>query len=300
MTGIDHYKKDRLMTKKYAVFSMDIEDWYHLDYFAGHHCDRTYSMLDGLYAYQQLIEVHQICSSFFVLGEIIHSLKSTLRQLSAQGHDIGIHGWNHVRPLTMGIKEFEKDIRSCKHELEDALGRPVIGYRAPCFSFDRERLDIIEKVGIAYDSSRILFGGHPLYGELDVQGFQEILPGIYRHGGFFEFEISTLPFAGNHIPVSGGGYIRIIPWMIMKRLINRYIERQQLYVLYIHPFEMSSLPCPDTPQNTSFACRHRFAFGRKSVFGKLNHLIMMLKSQGFEFMTFSALRQNILQEQGIK
>lgn len=277
------------MTKKYAVLSMDVEDWYHLDYFSGHHCDRTYSMLDGLNSYQQLMAAHQLHSSFFVLGEIVHSLKGALRKISAQGHEIGIHGWSHVRPLTMSIAAFEEDIRSSKQELEDTLGRSVTGYRAPCFSLDRARLDIVEKVGFRYDSSKILFGAHPLYGELDMDGFREILPGIYRHGDFIEFEISTLPFAGKQIPVSGGGYLRIFPWAIMKRLIKRYLKKESLYVLYIHPFEMSLLPDPAMPQGTSFASRRRFSLGRASTFRKLDRLITMLRLHDFEFTTFSAL-----------
>ena len=139
------------MAMKYAVLSMDIEDWYHLDYLSGKACDRTYSMLDGLDAYQQLIESHRICSSYFVLGEVVKSLKKTLRQMSDRGYDIGTHGWGHVRPLTMGLRAFESEVQSCKHELEDVLGRPVLGYRAPCFSLDRERLDILMKVGFKYD-----------------------------------------------------------------------------------------------------------------------------------------------------
>lgn len=281
---------------KYAVLSMDIEDWYHLDYLPGKACDRTYSMLDGLDAYQQLLEVHRICSSYFVLGEVVQPLKKTLQQISERGHDIGTHGRGHVRPLTMDRGTFESEVRSCKHELEDVLGRPVLGYRAPCFSLDRERLDILVKVGFKYDSSRILFGEHPLYGKLDVAGFQERLPGIYSRGDFFEFEISTLHFAGRQIPVSGGGYLRIFPWAVMKRLLNRYLARQHLYVLYIHPFETSSRPNPVMPQGVSRSSRFRFSLGRGSVFKKLGALITMLKANGFEFTTFSALREKMLQQ----
>lgn len=279
---------------KYAVLSMDIEDWYHVDYLSGKACDRTYSMLDGLEAYQQLIESHRICSSYFVLGEVVQSLKKTLRQMSDRGYDIGTHGWGHVRPLTMDLRAFASEVQFCKHELEDVLGKPVLGYRAPCFSLDRERLDVLERIGFKYDSSRILFGEHPLYGELDVVGFQERLPGIYCHGDFFEFEISTLPFAGRQIPVSGGGYLRIFPWAIMKRLLNRYCEKQHLYVLYIHPFETSSQPNPVLPQGVSRASQVRFSLGRPSVLRKLEALITMLKVHGFEFTTFSALREKML------
>ncbi len=282
--------------KKYAVLSMDIEDWYHLDYLSGNAGDRTHSMLDGLNAFQQLIEMHQIRSSFFVLGELVHTLKSTLRQISDRGHDLGIHGWNHLRPLTMDIQDFETGIRSCKHCLEDVLGRQVPGYRAPCFSLDRERLDIVQEAGFLYDSSRIQFGEHPLYGELNMDGFRELLPGVYRKGEFLEFEISTLRLAGKHIPVSGGGYLRIFPWIVVKKLIKHYIVSQQFYVLYIHPFELSSLSDPAMLRETSLASRFRFSIGRKKVFQKLNALIPMLRKHDFEFTTFSALREKLLGE----
>jgi len=281
---------------KYAVLSMDIEDWYHTAYLSGKACDRAYSMLDGLDAYQQLIESHRICSSYFVLGEVVQPLKNTLRQISEQGHDIGTHGWGHVRPLTMGLRTFEAEVQSCKNELEDVLGRPVLGYRAPCFSLDRERIDILKKIGIKYDSSRILFRDHPLYGKLDMGGFQEKLPGIYCLEDFFEFEISTLSFAGKQIPVSGGGYLRIFPWAAMKMLLKRYLKKQPMYVLYIHPFETSSQPNPVMPQGISRASRLRFSLGRSSVFRKLEALINMLKAHGFEFTTFSALREMMLHE----
>lgn len=282
--------------QKYAVLSMDIEDWYHLDYFAGKACDRTYSMLDGLDAYQQVMESHQIRSSYFVLGEVVPSLKSTLRQMNERGDDIGTHGWGHVRPLTMDVGAFEAEVRSCKNELEDVLGKPVLGYRAPCFSLDRERLDALQRADLKYDSSRILFGDHPLYGELDLQGFEERLPGISCRGEFFEFEISTLLFAGKQIPVSGGGYLRIFPWPVMKGLLKRYLEKAHLYVLYIHPFETSAQPDPVMPQGTSRASQFRCSLGRASVLKKLEALITMLKSHGFEFTTFSALREKMLQE----
>ena len=156
---------------KYAVFSLDIEDWYHLDYFSGKECDRSYSMLDGLDVYREILESYDIPSSYFVLGEIADSLKTNLKELSEQGNDIASHGWGHVRPLTMEVVPFESEIKASKEKLENIIGKQVMGYRAPCFSLDRERLDIVNKVGYKIDSSRIKFTNHPLYGDLNLDGF---------------------------------------------------------------------------------------------------------------------------------
>lgn len=50
---------------KKVVLSIDVEDWYHLDYFDRHECDTNNSLLDGLDVYIELLESLSIPSSFF-------------------------------------------------------------------------------------------------------------------------------------------------------------------------------------------------------------------------------------------
>lgn len=281
---------------KTAVLSMDIEDWYHLDYFAGMKCERQISLLDGIGAYQDILSEHDVPSSFFVLGELVGSLKSVLGELVSQGHEVGVHGWDHTRPMKLESEVFSSEVIRAKETLEDALGFPAVGYRAPCFSLDRERLDRLKSIGFDYDSSRISFSDHPLYGDLDVGGFTNVTPHIYRDGSFFEFEVSTLPIAGRNIPVSGGGYLRMLPWHLTRFLINSYIRRYDLYTLYIHPFELSSQPTPPVPDEVSRSTRLRFGLGRAGVPAKLSRLINLLKKRGFQFTTFAALRKTLLDD----
>jgi polysaccharide deacetylase family protein (PEP-CTERM system associated) len=273
---------------------MDVENWYHLDYFLGKTNDRSHNMLDGIEVYQEVMEENNLLSSFFVLGETAEELKTTLRQLSEKGHDIGSHGWSHNRPLNMSAPQFKDEITSCKKDLENILGEPVIGYRAPCFSLDRERLDIVKQVGFKYDSSRILFEGHPLYGTLDVQGFAQKGQNIFSQDDFYEFQVSTLPIMGKQFPVSGGGYLRIFPWVVMKCLMKRYLSNSTLYVLYTHPFELSRKPNPPFPENTNLLTKFRFSFGRATVLKKLNACIHILKENDFQFTTFANLRENLI------
>ena len=284
---------------KYAILSLDIEDWYHVDYFARKKCDRTYSMLDGLDGYLKIIESHQIPSSFFVLGEIIPKIKTKLQEISQLGHDIGSHGQSHIRPLTISTEEFESEVSSCKKELENVLGKEVSGYRAPCFSLDRARLDILKQVGYLYDSSRILFGDHPLYGEIDMSGFTKCSSEVYRHEDFFEFQLSTLALGGKQIPVSGGGYLRIFPWLLMKNLLSKYLKQEELYVMYIHPFETSSLPNPVYPEGVSLANKVRFSLGRPSVSDKLSKVIKLLRGNGYQFTTFANLREKLMKNEEV-
>ena len=57
--------------KKYAVLSLDFEDWYHLDYLKNtSKSDREYSMLDGFDNFQQLITDNKLPASFFILSSL--------------------------------------------------------------------------------------------------------------------------------------------------------------------------------------------------------------------------------------
>jgi len=275
--------------KRYAVLSMDVEDWYHLDYFAGLAPDRSSSLLDGLDVYLSLLERHSIRTTFFVLSELAEHLGSTLRSMAAAGHEIASHGVAHKRPLKMTVEAFADDLRQSKAQLENVVQRPVEGFRAPCFSMDRTRLKEVRKAGYTYDSSRIDFTGHPLYGSLDVDDFRTDTPGHFVQQGFHEFEVSTLPVLGKRLPVSGGGYLRITPWAIMRPLIQSYVSTNPLYVLYIHPFELSPRPLPAAAAKLSFPQRLRCGLGRAGVARKLEKLIQLLKHDGFSFVTFRDL-----------
>lgn len=277
--------------KRYAVLSMDVEDWYHLDYCRGLEVDRSWSMLDGLDVYLSLLKRHSIRTTFFVLGELADQLGGRLRAMAEAGHEIASHGVAHKRPLQMSIAEVAADLRQSKAQLETELQRPVEGFRAPCFSMDRARLEEVRKAGYTYDSSRIDFTGHPLYGSLDVDDFATVSPGHGVLQGFHEFEVSTLPLFGKRLPVSGGGYLRIAPWAVMRPLIQSYVSSHPLYVLYIHPFELSTQANPPEYAELSFTQRSRFSIGRSGVADKLEKLILLLKQHDFSFVTFRDLCQ---------
>jgi polysaccharide deacetylase family protein (PEP-CTERM system associated) len=283
---------------KVAVLTMDVEDWYHLDYFDRRHCDLRRSLLDGLEVYRELIAREGLVSTYFVLGELAQGLAPLLRELAVEGQDVGSHGWDHRRPLTLPVESVAEDLRRSKAELEEVLQRPVLGYRAPCFSLDRPRLEAVRTAGYVYDSSRIEFGAHPLYGTLDLTGFEQMGGEIYRQGSFFEFEVSTLRRWGRQIPVSGGGYLRLLPWPVTRHLVKCYLKEHELYVLYIHPFELSRQPDPPLPAGTRWATRARFSIGRPHVADRLRRLIELLRDGAFRFLTFAQLRDGLGASEG--
>jgi len=67
-----------------------------------------------------------------------------------------------------------------------------------------------------------------------------------------------------------------------------------IYILYIHPFELSSKPNPPFPSTTKWYNRLHFEMGRSTVAEKLSRLIDLLKVSGYTFTTFSSIRRELL------
>jgi hypothetical protein len=127
-----------------------------------------------------------------------------------------------------------------------------------------------------------------------MYGFEAVSRSIFRKGPFFEFELSTVRRWSRHLPIAGGGYLRIFPWCMTRYLVSQYLAQADLYVLYIHPFELSSKAVPCMPAATPLRTRFRFSYGRNRVKARLRELIRLLASNGVEFTTFSLLREKLL------
>lgn len=282
--------------RRVAAITLDVEDWWHLDYLEGRFSAERQSLLDGIENFTNLMADTGVRATLFVLGELARGLAPRLRAAVNSGHAIACHGWGHVRPMLMSLESFREDIRKAKAEIEDAIGGPVGGYRAPCFSLDRPRLDIIRDLGFEYDSSRITAVGHPLYGNLDLSGFRAVAPGLYEDRGFVEFEATTVPLAGCPVPISGGGYLRMFPWTLTWKLVAKHVKGGGFYLLYIHPFELSAFRPPVSLTEAGAAAWVRFSLGRRRTAAKLRRLLAFLKSEGYRLDTLPALRDEILKK----
>ncbi len=275
---------------KFAVLSMDVEDWHQLYYFLGK-ADTSYSMLDGFENYVELLNKAGVKTTFFILSSVAEQVKDTIRYAVSCGHEIACHGKNHTRPVELSLEDFESELSEAKARLEEISGTPVIGYRAPCYGIDNDRYEIVKKVGFKYSSSKMDVKGHPLYGELDLNEFAEPMGGIYTKDGMVEFALSTEKFLGKSIAVSGGGWIRLLPWRpLMKPLLNKYLKHADTYTLYIHPFELSRVPMPEVP-DTGFLTNIRARRGLGKQEPRIEELIGMLRKNDFTFTTFGELQK---------
>ena len=275
-------------TNKTAVFTIDVEEWYHLEYFKNSKTDKNKSVMDGLQTFIKIIDKHNIKASFFIVGELIQTLKKTIVKLDVDGHDIGLHSYGHRRPVEQDLEEFIHDTKRSVLEMTSILPTNSFGYRSPCFALDRVRLDEIVNLGLKYDASKITQKEHPLYVNLDLKGFEEQEKDIYVKDSFKVYEVSTIKFLGVNIPIAGGGYLRIIPWPLYLWLLKRYLKESTFINFFIHPFELSDASF-ELPEDTPYLTKFRYNYKRNKVEKRLNLIIELLKAEGYIFKTFSQI-----------
>lgn len=290
------WEKEEFSMSKVAVLSIDVEEWYQLEYFQNSQCDKSQEVLsEGTRNFIQLIDDENIKATFFIVGDRIKSSLELSKEIKSRGHEISAHSFNHIRPLVQSIEEFKQDTLQVKKNLQEHLELKNLGYRAPCFSIDKERYDCLKDLGYKYDSSKINAGFHPLYGELDLIQSKTAWNNVYEENGFYEFELPTVKFLNKNIPISGGGWLRILPWPLFQYLFQKFIKNSNTFFFFIHPFELTQKEI-SLPKNTNFLTRMRFSIGRKKALSKTQKLIKLLKKNKFEFHTFSTFINKIEDE----
>ena len=290
------WKKEEVSMSKVAVLSIDVEEWYQLEYFQNSQCDKSQSILDeGTKNFMSLISEENLKATFFIVGDRIEGSLELLKEIKSKGNEISAHSFSHIRPLAQGIKEFKKDALQVKKSLQEHLKLKSLGYRAPCFSIDKERYSKLQELGYKYDSSKINAGLHPLYGELNIKQSETDWNNVYEENGFYEFELPTLKFLNKNIPISGGGWLRILPWPIFQYLFKKFIKNSNTFFFFIHPFELTQKEI-SLPKDTNFLTRLRFSIGRKKALYRTQKLIKLLKKNKFEFHTFSTFINKIEDE----
>lgn len=225
-------------------FSVDVEEYFHDETF------RTIVAQDRWEGLEQrvepstrqllsLLDEFQVKGTFFVLGWVAERHPELVRDIHRGAHEVAIHGYDH-RPITVLTRdEFREDIRKAKGIVEDLIGAPVLGYRAPTFSVvERTRwaLEILIEEGIRYDSS-VFPIVHDRYGIPTADRH----PYVERFGDrqIIEYPMSTIRLAGRNLPFVGGGYTRLLPMPLVRWGMRSVVERERKpMILYVHPWEV--------------------------------------------------------------
>jgi polysaccharide deacetylase family protein (PEP-CTERM system associated) len=199
-----------------------------------------------------MLDAHRTRGTFFCLGWIAERNPGLIRHIHARGHEIACHGYAHQVIYRQDHARFKDDVARAKDVLEQCTGEKVIGYRAPTYSITESTLwalEILEEAGFRYDSS-IFPIYHDNYGIPDAPRFPYRIPGRT----LAEFPISTLKMGPVNVPITGGGYFRLLPYSLTRLALKAFARDGRPFVIYIHPWELN----PDTPRVAGMGAFSRF------------------------------------------
>lgn len=234
-----------------------------------------------------LLREADVRATMFVLGKFAEVFPDVVREIREDRHEIACHGYGHVEIFTQSRQEFANDVRRSKDVIEQILGEPIKGYRAPDFSIVRQTLwalEILAKAGFQYDSS-IFPVYRPRYGipQWPPEPVQVCLPG---HLNIIEFPIGTFRWLGKNWPVGGGGYHRLLPGF-MSRYFVKTAMASAPFVFYCHPYELDPLEFKEIPINIPLHVRLHQAVGRRWFMERLKSFLNRFGGQPVEDLLFS-------------
>ncbi|MBF0217289.1 MAG: DUF3473 domain-containing protein [Candidatus Omnitrophica bacterium] len=177
-------------------------------------------------------------ATFFVLGWTAERFPALVKLIRSSGHEVASHGYAHDPIFNQTRRSFRSDLVRSKKILEDIIGEPVLGYRAPTFSLtERSRwaLEILKEEGFKYDSS-VLPVSHKTRGIPGAQRFPYAVPG--GSAPLWEFPVSTFRMFNRNLSFAGGGYFRLYPYRFVKHLIGEMNRENHPAVVYVHPWEL--------------------------------------------------------------
>jgi len=230
-----------------SAFTVDVEDGVSLamrDAFS-RNIEQTDRVVKHTTQILELLHKYEIKGTFFVLGMVAERFPKLVKQIADGGHELGIHGYNHLRFFKMTPELAFNELSDAKKRVEDLTGFEVQGHRAPAFSITPETkwgLDVIARAGFKYDSSIMPVKGKR-YG---WPGFSKDITTITTESGrtLVEVPMSVGEFLGKELPVCGGGYLRLFPFRFTKKMFEQ-IGSKRPVIVYIHPYELDAVRYPD-------------------------------------------------------
>lgn len=187
-----------------------------------------------------LLERHRYRATFFVLGWIAERHASLVQRIAAAGHEVASHGYGHEIITRLSPDAFREDVRKAKKILEDVIGAPIYGYRAPSFTIMPDTawaLEVLAQEGHRWDSSVVPII-HDVYGWPGADPFPHRID--TPSGPLFELPPSTAKGVGARLPVGGGGYFRFYPYPLVRYFLRRIEAQGQPIVFYLHPWELDA------------------------------------------------------------
>jgi polysaccharide deacetylase family protein (PEP-CTERM system associated) len=263
------------------ILTFDIEEWFHIldNPFTTHKSQWSQFESRIHYNVDRLLELlvkENKKATFFILGWIAEKYPDIVKKINELGYEIGSHSNNHKLLYQQSREQIIDDLRDAIKQLEDITGKRVYAYRAPGFSLTERNSWVFE-----------ILAEHKI--EIDCS----IFPTSRAHGGFKgfsskpclvevngvrikEFPINVWGVGGISFVFSGGGYFRLLPYPLIKKLMMK----SEYVMTYFHPRDFD--PYQPSIKRLNFLRKFKSYYGLSTSFGKLKKLL-----NDFEFTDLS-------------
>lgn len=224
------------------ILTFDIEDWYnHDDYTQDFEWDKfEVRIYEGVEKILLALEDYNYKGTFMCLGWVAEKHPQIIKWICDAGHHLGCHSYQHQLASRFTPEQFRNDTYKAKCLLEDIGNVEVNAFRVPSFSVTKTNkwvFEVLANLGFIYDSSVFPsiheFGGIPTF-----PAEPSII--VTSAGNLKEFPINLGKIFGREIVYTGGGYFRIIPYTLLRRMVCK----SSYIMTYFHPSDFD----PEQPQ----------------------------------------------------
>lgn len=239
--------------------TLDVEAWFH---HPGHPLGRGPELWGDLPTHlpEQMARAMDLLdrigsrATLFFLGWAARRHPGLVVEAVRRGHEVGCHGMDH-RPVREAAPDtLRRELRDAKALLEDQVGVPVLGFRAPAWSIYGApwAYEVLAECGFRYSSSRLPIPGLGGRGELHT-----------AHRGVLEIPALASPWGSLSFPAGGTLALRVAPIGLLEACRDEVLESGDPAVYWFHPWELD----PEGPELTGLS-----AVGRFQRYGLLHRL----------------------------
>lgn len=265
-----------------AFITLDTESFFETECMKNVQFDIDRACTEGLEIFLDFLDAKNIKSTLFVTEQMLELCAERLRHAAENGHEIAIHSLKHEPIRT--YEDYVFVLSKMKQKIFEKTGVEPIGYRAPCFSITEEGIRALKDNGFLYDSSVLEVNNTYGSNSVSLAGYKQLNASVYENDGFFEVKSAVANTVFGKIPVSGGAYLRLLPWCCMRHMLKKYIKSSNSFLFYVHPFEL-------VDKNLTGGYRLNILDwffvnrGRKKYFKKFVKTIDFLEKTGYNFST---------------
>ncbi|MFC3420026.1 polysaccharide deacetylase [Salinicoccus hispanicus] len=102
-----------------------------------------------------LLKKRDIKCTFFIPGHTLETYPDVCKQISADGHEIAMHGYLHENVTALSPEEEWAVLERSIKAVEDIIEVSPKGFRSPSWDLSHKTIEYLETLGIQYDSSQM-------------------------------------------------------------------------------------------------------------------------------------------------